>query len=292
MNLTVGIATSGRPELTAALVRSLVDQTRRPDQVIICPAKPGDIDDAVGEGLPYPVLIVRGEPGLPAQRNTILRAAAETDVILFFDDDFIPAKDYLELCAGLFEAHPDIVVTTGTVIADGIHDAGFTPEQAVEILARDVRPAKPALTPTYGGYGCNMAIRMAPVRANNLTFDEALPLYGWLEDIDFSRQLAPYGAIRRTELCRGVHLGVKKGRTSGVRFGYSQIANPVHMIRKGSMDLSFAGPGMLRNVLANTGKSFRPEPWVDRRGRLKGNLHAICDFVTGKLDPRKILTMD
>ena len=78
-----------------------------------------------------------------------------------------------------------------------------------------------------------MIVRTAPVLAHGLRFDENLPLYGWLEDIDFARSIAPYGRVVKSMLLRGVHLGVKRGRTSGVKLGYSQIANPLYMLEKG-----------------------------------------------------------
>ena len=79
-----------------------------------------------------------------------------------------------------------------------------------------------------------MIVRTAPVLAHGLRFDDNLPLYGWLEDIDFARSIAPYGRVVKSMLLRGVHLGVKRGRTSGVKLGYSQIANPLYMLRKGT----------------------------------------------------------
>ena len=106
-------------------------------------------------------------------------------------------------------------------------------------------------------------------------FDEALPFYAWQEDIDFSRQLASFGRIVRADALTGVHLGVKRGRTSGVRFGYSQIANPIYFIRKGTVSLSFGGRTMTKNLLANVIRTLHPEAHIDRRGRLKGNILAF-----------------
>lgn len=292
MHLTVGIATSGRREITSRLVARLANQTRLPDIVVICPASADDADENVGIGLPFPVQIVHGARGLPAQRNTILRAATSTDVILYFDDDFIPADTYLEACERLFRDNEDVVIMTGLVIADGIKNAGITPSEADDLIAKDIAPAKIITHETYGGYGCNMAVRAAPVFSNNIVFDELLPLYGWLEDIDFSRRVAPFGRIIQTNQCRGVHMGAKAGRTSGVRFGYSQIANPIHMVRKGSLSATYAGTTIGRNLLANLARSLLPEPWVDRVGRLKGNLKGISDLLTGKLHPQKILAID
>jgi hypothetical protein len=115
-----------------------------------------------------------------------------------------------------------------------------------------------------------------------------LPLYGWLEDVDFSRQLARFGRVVSTDATRGVHLGVKQGRQRGVKLGYSQVANPLYLIGKGTMSPRRALTLIARNLAANTVRSLRAEPWVDRRGRLIGNVRAMLDLVTGRLDPRRI----
>ena len=120
-------------------------------------------------------------------------------------------------------------------------------------------------------------------------FDEALPLYGWQEDIDFSAQLLPKGRIVASDAFHGVHRGVKAGRTSGVRFGYSQVANPVYLVLKGTMTPRKAVAILCNNVAANLVKMWRPEPWVDRKGRVKGNWLAFGDILRGRVRPRRIL---
>jgi hypothetical protein len=137
-----------------------------------------------------------------------------------------------------------------------------------------------------------MSFRLEPIRRSNLQFDEQLPLYAWQEDIDFSMRLQPHGRIVKSEALRGVHLGIKAGRTSGVRLGYSQIANPIYLLRKGTMSWKHARKLMGRNVLANLARSLRPEPWVDRKGRLKGNLLAFLDLAVGRISPQRILQLD
>ncbi len=96
------------------------------------------------------------------------------------------------------------------------------------------------------------------------------------------------GRIVRDSNLSGVHLGVKGGRTSGVRFGYSQIANPVYLWRKGTLHLDRALGQIARNVAANLRKSLKPEPWADRRGRVRGNFRAFYDLLRGRLDPRRV----
>jgi hypothetical protein len=79
------------------------------------------------------------------------------------------------------------------------------------------------------------------------------------------------------------------GKTSGLRFGYSQIINPLYVYRKGNMSLAAAGSLILRNVIANSIKSVFPEPYIDRRGRLRGNLTGLAHVLQGRLDPIYVL---
>ncbi len=137
-----------------------------------------------------------------------------------------------------------------------------------------------------------MVVRLNPVRKHGARFDEALPLYAWQEDIDFSRQLAPFGEIVQTQALTGVHLGVKRGRTSGVRFGYSQVANPIYLMSKGTMSVAFGARHVARNLLANLAHLPWPEPHVDRYGRCKGNLLAVLDLLRGRLHPQRVLEMN
>jgi GT2 family glycosyltransferase len=212
---------------------------------------------------------------------------------VFFDDDFLPAPDYLDELEKLFVSNPDVAVATGNVLADGATGAGLDFKDGFKVLAS----AGPnnftrELASTYNAYGCNMAVRLAPVREHGLRFDENLPLYAWLEDVDFSRQLAPYGRVVKGQRLRGVHLGTKKsGRSPGRRLGYSQIANRVYIMRKGNLPLTGVLEGCATNVLSNFFKSANPEPWTDRRGRLAGNFLALWDLLRGKLHPANILMM-
>jgi hypothetical protein len=88
-----------------------------------------------------------------------------------------------------------------------------------------------------------------------------------------------------------VHLGVKRGRQTGVRLGYSQIANPLYLTAKRSLRGDSALALILRNLAMNLVGSLRPEPYVDRRGRLIGNLAGLRDLVVLRLDPEKVLQM-
>jgi hypothetical protein len=293
LNIAVGIATTGRPAVLSATIAILAKQRRLPDRLVICPVAPDDVNIDTLQGFPAATAIVSSPAGLPAQRNRILASVKDFDVIVFFDDDFFPDTRYLENLEKIFLARPDVVGSTGFLIADGAQGPGLSVEQGKGFLvsAPEDLGSLDQIQDWDSTYGCNMSFRLKPIVEHGVMFDENLPLYGWQEDIDFSRRLHSYGQIVLSGMLRGVHLGIKAGRTSGVRFGYSQIANPIYLIRKGSMAPRFARRIIWRNVAANLFRSAYPEPWIDRRGRLKGNLLAILDFMKGRISPERILHM-
>ncbi len=292
MNIVVGIATAGRREVLSETLLHLTRQTRLPDAVVICPSTPEDVDEARIGTLPLKTRTVAGNKGSSAQRNAILDQATTADLIMFFDDDFLPRSDFLAEVERLFEREADLVVATGLVLADGIHGPGISIADAKEILETDPGAQPHDVTqPAFNAYGCNMAFRVSAIAAERTRFDERLPLYGWQEDVDFCRRLAAHGRIVKSPALRGVHLGNKRGRTSGLRFGYSQVANPLYLRNKGTVGLKWALRLMGGNFAANILGSLKPQGLVDRRGRLKGNLIAFGDFVRGRLDPMRVLDL-
>lgn len=286
-SIAVAIATLGRPEVLTGTLRRILDrQTLKPDAVLISCVTP---DDA-GEAAAWPgVTVVTGRPGLAVQRNAALAALPEaTDIVVFFDDDFVPEAGWLAAAAQRFHDEPDIVGLTGEVVADGIKGPGLRFTEVDRMLAAlgPVEPAAPI--EAFSPYGCNMAFRRSAI--GTLRFDERLVLYGWLEDRDFGAALAAKGGrlVKCTE-ARGVHMGVKGGRISGDRLGYSQIVNPLYMLRKGTMTLSQVLGQITRNVLSNVTRFPAPEPFIDRRGRLRGNLRGAADVLLGRLEPERAL---
>ena len=287
--LIVSIPTTGRRAIVGPTIRDIAEQSRLPDLLIVVCARDGDLDPSDLEGLPFPVQVVRSEIGLTRQRNRTLEMLEPDDILLFLDDDFMMARDYLQSLERLFREHPEVAVATGTVLADGIHGPGLSHDEAMEYLRPQARRTGPEkMARVYNGYGCNMAVRARPVVQHGLRFDPNLPFYGWLEDVDFSRQLSSHGQIVRAAALRGVHLGTKTGRSGGLRLGYSQIANPLYLRSKRTMRGTRAYAIMARNVISNLVLSFSPEPEIDRRGRLRGNLRALRDIVTGQIRPDRV----
>jgi GT2 family glycosyltransferase len=176
-------------------------------------------------------------------------------------------------------------------VADGARGTGLDWEAGLAALRSATgTPHEPDVVEHVGAYGCNMSVRVSVV--GKLRFDERLPLYGWLEDIDFSSQLRRNGRVVELRHVLGVHLGVRSGgRVSGKRLGYSQVMNPIYLVKKGTVPLSFAMDLMIRNVIANLIRSLWPEAHVDRWGRLKGNSTAAWHAMQGRIEPEHILNI-
>ncbi len=286
---TVGVlvASCGRPEELGQLLDRLDRQTLPPSLVLLSVVDTSDLPANAGAR----ATVLMGGKGSCAQRNRGLDlAVAQCDIVFICDDDYLPSDRALEGIARLFDTFPNVVGANGRLIADGINSPGIDLDEAVRLVddADSHAPTAPKILRDLDGlYGCNMAFRSSAVA--DARFDEALPLYGWQEDIDFSAQLLPKGRVIASDAFHGVHRGVKAGRTSGVRFGYSQVANPTYLALKGTMTARKAVSISFSNVVANLIKVWRPEPWVDRRGRVKGNWLALTDILRGRVRPGRIL---
>ncbi|WP_449255989.1 glycosyltransferase family 2 protein [Bosea sp. (in: a-proteobacteria)] len=290
--IVVGIATSGRREVLRDTLIQLDRQALRPQRILICPSADDDADWDHAASLTIAAERIKGPRGLTAQRNAILEAAGDADLIVFLDDDYLPADRFILEAERLFGQNPDVVAATGHVLADSVHGPGIGLHEALAVLAGDQPPQDGDIWPVENTYGCNMIFRMAAIRRTGARFDENLPLYGWQEDVDFCSLLAAEGRIVHATVLRGVHRAVKSGRTSGVRFGYSQIANTVYLARKGTLRRARALRLSAAPFAANIVCSLLPRGLIDRRGRLKGNLLALWDLARGRLDPRRILSLD
>lgn len=290
MKIAVIIATRGRPGILAETLMRLARQTRVPDRILVVGAGEGDFPDRAAFGA---VEFAVGPPGSSRQRNFALdRLDAAYDVAMFLDDDFVAARDFVAGGERLIRDHSEVVGASGHVLADGFRSAGIPLAEADRLIAAHeaAGPQPIRIVDQLGMYGCNMIIRTAA--APQVRFDENLPMFGWLEDLDFSMGFKGAGRIVQTNLCVGVHLGVKVGRTPGRLLGYSQIANPLYLARKGTMPWTRAVSMGARNVVANAMRSAAPEDYIDRRGRLAGNLVALGDIASGRCHPTRILELE
>jgi GT2 family glycosyltransferase len=304
MHPYVIIATKGRAAETRVLLDALAAQTLAPALTLVVGTEDNDITGLNEHPLALSqksLAFISPQIGAACQRNAgiealkargALDAAPKSFFCVFFDDDFRPAPDWLEKAAARF-AKGDIIGLTGRVLADGVMTGGYTEAEAAAFLNGQKPPLphwanQSVESETDCAYGCNMAFLGTAIR--ELCFDENLPLYSWQEDRDYTGQCLRLGRVIRCPDCVGVHMGASGGRTSGLRFGYSQIANLYYLIHKGTVPPKAGLTQAGKNFVANIVKSLIPiRPDVDYAGRLHGNMMALLDIVRGTCDPRRIL---
>lgn len=232
---------------------------------------------------------VIGARGLTKQRNAGIAALQPSvEFIFFFDDDAVPHPDYLAEAVRVFRETSEVVGVTGNVLYDGVIEGPCDVAQAQRLLSsfrRSTTGAETVVAATL--YGCNFAVRRAAL-ADDLRFDERLPLYGWLEDYDFSTRLGRRGRLLTVNDAAVVHMGATNGgRATGYRLGYSQVVIPAYLTRKRSMPVGDA----LRHVIKPTAKNVLlaaagPDR-AARRNRVRGNVRGLADLARGRCDPER-----
>ena len=286
--IAIVIATKGRPAAVTEVVRLLERQTLAPSTVIISATGNADIEGTL-ESSVFPLELIYGSASSTKQRNrALVRVRHQADIVVFFDDDFAPAINWLEHCAFAFAADAQVVGVGGLVLRNGANDVEQVSWDEAKRLISDP-PALPHGPPTFSStrslYGCNMAFRIAAI--GDLRFDERLVLYAWMEDKDFSRIAGRTGRLVRYDGMVGVHLGIKSGKVSGKRFGYSQVVNAWYLYRKKVLSRKEVWPNIFKAIVANGIKSFRPEKYIDRYGRFVGNLVGVGELIRGRCRPER-----
>jgi GT2 family glycosyltransferase len=283
VHVAVAIASKGRPGVLADVLDSLSTQLRFPDSVWVSVTGRGDVPADLDE---QAVHLLIGPPGLTTQRNAVIDAIGpDVDVVVFLDDDAELHPDYLARAEAFLTARPDVVLFSGLVVADGAA-TGQLDRGTARALLQEHAPTDDVV-PDIPAYGCNMVVRAVAARA--VRFDEVLPLYGWLEDRDFSVRTARTGTVVRYDGCALVHLGVSGGRENGARLGYQQVVHPAYLRRKGVLRTGETVVFLARALRANVLR--RSSGRVDRPGRLRGNLVGLRSVVRGRPDPQGVLQL-
>lgn len=288
MKTAVVVATINRKDHLERLIQNLNQQTVRPDEVLVSAPGPEDLHEGIERHAGWVKTLV-GRRGASAQRNAALdEVRPDTDLVFFFDDDMTLRDDYIENAIGSFAADEKIVGLTGNLLLDGAGSGKpVSFSDADEVLELSVIGSNEMPIDVASLYGCNFVVRFRA--ATDLRFDERLPLYSWLEDLDYSKRLARRGELKRDMACLGVHHGSPSGgRTQHLRFGYSQITNPVYLWRKGSISAGKAVILLSRPLLGNLRGAVSGGSRAARLARLKGNAMSFLDLARGRLTPERI----
>lgn len=272
-----------RPEMLHESVLSAIEQSI-PCRVIV--SVPGE-EHVSRETLALPgVELAIGGPGLCAQRNAALRkVASRAGVVFFFDDDVEIERHYVANMLEMFARHPEVVLASGVNVGLGAPAGTLTRETAKALINRHAATAPASqIKPMRAVIGCMMAFQARLI--GSVAFDERLPLYGYMEDYDFSLQCKQHGELVEVENCLLVHIETSQGRMGSRRRGYSEIVNPIYIWKKKT------GADFVRTMLGSlrrTVRSARRVGDVSGRQQFLGNLMGWKAVLTGEINPEKIL---
>jgi glycosyltransferase involved in cell wall biosynthesis len=288
--VSVIICSIGRPAVLNDTVQSLLNQSYAVDEILIGVPSRQDVMQATHQHPAVKLLLTA--TGLTVQRNACLsQVRPSSELIAFVDDDMEFSSSYMAAMVALFKEHPDVVASSGTLLYDGGVGKCMSRQSARQVCALDQAGWREGgdihTSPRRFAYGCNMVYRASAIR--NIWFDERLPLYGWLEDSDFSHAVTKgrKGAVTNGGAC-AVHLGWRGGRIPGRRLGFSQIVNPYYLWHK-SRVFSLGHIVIqcwLRCLVGNALGLVSGEPVEDRPGRLHGNVLGFLHLLSGRVDPQ------
>lgn len=276
-----------RPKALAATLSSLSAQSRAADVIVVSVVGSSDLPETMVES----IQLVYSERGASKQRNRGLKVLPEdTDIVAFLDDDIILHRDYVQGIESIFSAKPDAALIMGHLIANG----NVSIKKALELVNPPAGSTHYAITPSSFGdvYGCNMCVRFDV--ACKEPFDERLPLYSYMEDVDFGTRVRRHGHVGYYHGSLAVHLRVNEGRVSYRALGFSEIMNPAYLAAKGTIPVWHALCGfVLRKPLANIVRSLTRGPRkAERRERLIGNCIALRYLLSGKIDPDRAVDIE
>ncbi len=266
-------------------VLSAVDQSVRGRIIISVP----DETHVLPETLALPgVELLIAPIGSCAQRNAAFgRVSDRSGVVFFFDDDVEIEAHYVQNMLRLFEQHPAVSLASGVNVGLGAAPGSLTRLVAKDLIkARSAGPQRSGFRLARTAMGSRLAVRASLL--DSVQFDERLPLYGYLEDYDFSLQCRKFGEVVVNDECFMVHIETSVGRVGTRRRGYSEVVNPIYIYsKKTGAEVGRTLAGALKKTLQNSLRCANPND----RQQFVGNLIGWSRVITGRIDPGYMLKL-
>lgn len=307
--VTLIIPTYHRPDDLENCLRSVLEQTRLPEELIV-------VDDGELEAVPlwdelstagvHCEYVRKNTPGLTESRNLGV-SMATGEVIFFLDDDVILEPDYLEQIMAVYEA--DAQGQVGGVGGAITNKPKLTPLRAlrrlwnIPFLVCGWREGR--VLPS--GFGTDFGTTPFPLRTvsevdfldggvcsfrrevfDELSFTDAYRRYAFGEDKDFTYRVSRRWKLMYTPLARLVHLESSTMRpdmrTWGRKFVMGRWLFFRDYLRRGPLSTclfgwALLGYGLDRLIIAAIKRS--PEEWR----RVRGILDAAGLLLRGRLEP-------
>jgi GT2 family glycosyltransferase len=260
------IATKDRPGELRSLMRSLEEQSHKPDEVILVDGGDLPVIESLHHSLKFPVIYLKSRPPSAArQRNAGFKAVSpETDLIGFLDDDVILEKTALERMMAFWEEATPAVVGAGFSMINHPQLAAAKMKSTLlaEIYglysAKRGRVLRSGFQTMIGEVDKTIEVQWLPTGAavwrrpifELYQFDEWFSAYSYLEDLDFSYRAGKSGRLAVVSDARYFHMTSPSGREGSYAFGQREILNRLYFVRKHpELSISRCGVALILRML-------------------------------------------
>jgi glycosyltransferase involved in cell wall biosynthesis len=282
------VVTKDRPSSLRASLHGICATVPADGEIIVVDGDPGRSAESIVKQVESanggaPIHYLSGVSGICAQRNAGLEVA-RGDVVIFTDDDCVPASGFYDALAQAY-ADPDVVGVTGRVLQPSSTRIGSDVESS---LRRTVLGGGRQGSMTSFGFrrpivdldiarrieympGTNMSARRAA--ALEVGFDENLQHlggYSLCEDDDFSYRLSRKGAIEYAPAAAVHHDLVGEGTRNRRELDRSVVANRTYLFRKNFRPTVRAKLGFATLLAVLFGHRILNREWQGVRGLLDG----------------------
>ena len=202
-NIAFIIPTRNRPELLTKLIRSIRNQTIKPDQVVIVDGSDNSIEPQIRRFLlPFFTFLRVIPPSLTKQRNAGVKALNEDITLVgYLDDDIILETDAVEAMLRFWEHSSDDVGGCSFNITNNPIGSRF--ERSIKkffyidngkdgsVLRSGYNTiVSPVLKDTYTKWLCGGATVWRRSILEQFKYDEWFSGWAYIEDVDFSFRVA------------------------------------------------------------------------------------------------------
>ena len=163
--VVVCAASSERENHLRACVRSLLEGSRVPDEILVVIDQNPALEASVACWLPAAARLLGSESrGISPSRNAGL-AAATSDVVAFVDDDAMVESDWLNRVMQPFEVSDDVLGAGGAVVPRWGGGRRWLPDELLWVVGCTYTGHRDDAGPIRNPIGCNMAFRRRELTA-------------------------------------------------------------------------------------------------------------------------------
>jgi Glycosyltransferases involved in cell wall biogenesis len=199
VKVTVAIVTYGRAWALPHSLASIVNQTRKPEDVVILLKPSGDGSEEVIKSFSsqLPIKLVVQEKGNFTNAVQMAIDNAKGDVILFLDDDAVAEKRWVEKYKNLFNSLPNVGGISGVTYKAYIENGK---------VVKTYEPFYDETTPRNAFY--------------RKPLPDHLNYYGWVARSGFLGAKAPPGDMYLSALLDGVNMGLLRDAVKDCPLAY------------------------------------------------------------------------